>query len=172
MISSIPFSPIHHLCFQFSKFKTTDKHSKAHCFCLKKYPVFLVQISSTFLKILQSKFFILTRKLMNFHVPKWSRPSSTRYFDICYYTFRAYTYSKLYSPTNPHNKIRVVNMTQKTPTCFGTEVPSSEIHYNKSTQTNMPIYVPRLLISFIHSYKKELNLCCHNGMYTFFIMTP
>lgn len=52
MISSTPFSPIHHLCFQLSKFTTSDRHSKAYWFCLKKYLSFLYQISSTLLKIL------------------------------------------------------------------------------------------------------------------------
>jgi hypothetical protein len=34
-------------------------------------------------------------------------------------------YNQLYSPTDAHGKIEVTLESQKTPTCFGIEVPSS-----------------------------------------------
>jgi hypothetical protein len=40
-----------------------------------------------------------------------------------------------------------------TPTCFGTEVPSSDSHYNKGIQANMPVWVLLLFIGMTEILK-------------------
>lgn len=145
MISSIPFSPIFHLFLQLPKFKTSDRHSEAYWFCFQKYRGFLVQISSTLFKILQSKFSFLQEKLWIFTYQNSHdhlQPDIS-VFGIIHSVH--YTYSQLYSLTNPQSKIEVIHRSQKTPTCFGIELPSSGFYKYEGVYSMSSIRLIKIL---------------------------